>query len=178
MPKGYPNKKKFKNQNQKQNKPKTGAQRARQKTPDAAAFEQLAGEVALSLQAQFQREAGAAERMALAEAWVAPARTHGLKLMVHVGASAIADAMTLAAHANGLGVAAISAMAPSFFKPATLADLAASLADIAGLVLARPLRPPRPRPPAARAMPNNSPKSSPTSSATPSITTAPTAACR
>lgn len=79
-----------------------------------------------------------AERMALAEAWVGPARTHGLKLMVHVGASAIADAVTLAAHADGLGVAAISAMAPSYFKPATLADLAASLADIAAAAPATP----------------------------------------
>jgi N-acetylneuraminate lyase len=79
-----------------------------------------------------------AERMALAEAWVGPASTHGLKLMVHVGASAIADAVTLAAHADGLRVAAISAMAPSYFKPATLADLAASLADIAAAAPATP----------------------------------------
>ena len=67
-----------------------------------------------------------AERISLADAWVGPAREHGLKLMVHVGASAIADAVALAAHADGLGVEAISAMAPSYFKPATVADLAAS----------------------------------------------------
>jgi N-acetylneuraminate lyase len=72
-----------------------------------------------------------AERMALADAWLAPAREHRLQLMVHVGASAVADAAALAAHADGLGVDAISAMAPSYFKPATVADLAASLAVIA-----------------------------------------------
>ncbi len=80
----------------------------------------------------------AAERMALADAWVGPAREHGLKLMVHVGASAIADAVALAAHADSLRVAAISAMAPSYFKPATVADLAASLADIAAAAPATP----------------------------------------
>jgi N-acetylneuraminate lyase len=72
-----------------------------------------------------------AERMALADAWLAPAREHGLQLMVHVGSSTVADAATLAAHADRLGVDAISAMAPSYFKPATVADLAASLAEIA-----------------------------------------------
>jgi len=72
-----------------------------------------------------------AERMKLADAWLAPAREHGLRLMVHVGSSTVADAAALAAHADSIGVDAISAMAPSYFKPATVADLAASLAEIA-----------------------------------------------
>lgn len=71
------------------------------------------------------------ERMALAEAWQKAAASHRLKLMVHVGAAAIADAARLAAHAGGLGVDAISAMAPCYFKPQQLEDLAASLARIA-----------------------------------------------
>lgn len=72
-----------------------------------------------------------AERMALADAWLAPAREHRIRLFVHVGSSTVADAAALAAHADKLGVDAISAMAPSYFKPATVADLAASLAEIA-----------------------------------------------
>jgi N-acetylneuraminate lyase len=72
-----------------------------------------------------------AERMALAEAWVEPARRHGLRLLVHVGAAALADAVTLARHAGDLGVDSISAMAPCYFKPASCADLAAFLAAIA-----------------------------------------------
>lgn len=72
-----------------------------------------------------------AERMDLAEAWVEPARRHGLRLLVHVGAAALADAVALARHAGQLGVDSISAMAPCYFKPPTCADLAAFLAEIA-----------------------------------------------
>lgn len=79
-----------------------------------------------------------AERMALADAWLAPAREHGLQLMVHVGSSTLADAAALAAHADRLGVDAISAMAPSYFKPATVADLAACLAEVAAAAPATP----------------------------------------
>lgn len=79
-----------------------------------------------------------AERMALADAWLAPAREHGLKLIVHVGSSTLADAAALAAHADKLGVDAISAMAPSFFKPASVADLAACLAEVAAAAPATP----------------------------------------
>lgn len=72
-----------------------------------------------------------AERMALTEAWIEPARRHRLRLLVHVGAATLADAVTLARHAGGLGVDSISAMAPCYFKPASTADLAAFLAEIA-----------------------------------------------
>lgn len=79
-----------------------------------------------------------AERMALADAWLAPAREHRLRLMVHVGSATVADAKALAAHADRLGVDGISAMAPSFFKPATVADLAASVAVIAAAAPSTP----------------------------------------
>ena len=72
-----------------------------------------------------------AERMALAEAWVEPARRHGLRLLVHVGAASLADATALARHAGTLGVDSISAMAPCYFKPASCGDLAAFLAAVA-----------------------------------------------
>ena len=72
-----------------------------------------------------------AERMALAEAWVEPARRHRLRLLVHVGAASLADAVSLARHAGDLGVDSISAMAPCYFKPVSCGDLAAFLAAIA-----------------------------------------------
>lgn len=71
------------------------------------------------------------ERMALADAWVGPARAAGLQLLVHVGSATLADSVALARHAGQLGVDSISAMAPCYFKPASCADLAAFLADIA-----------------------------------------------
>lgn len=71
------------------------------------------------------------ERMELAEAWAPAAREHRLALFVHVGASAIGDCRALARHAGGLRADAISAMAPSYFKPATCADLASFLGEIA-----------------------------------------------
>lgn len=62
------------------------------------------------------------ERRRLAESW-APHCGHGLDLIVHVGTNARHDAVTLAAHARDIGAAAVSAMAPSYFKPATVEDL-------------------------------------------------------
>ena len=63
------------------------------------------------------------ERLALAERWAAVLRGTGLPLIVHVGHTCIGDAATLAAHAERLGAAAISALAPSYFKPANVARL-------------------------------------------------------
>lgn len=72
-----------------------------------------------------------AERMTLAEAWSDAAPIHGLSLFVHVGCSSLVESCALASHAGRLQVAAISAMAPSYFKPATCADLATFLAEVA-----------------------------------------------
>jgi N-acetylneuraminate lyase len=52
-------------------------------------------------------------------------------VVVHVGSNCLADARTLAAQAEKLGAAAISALAPSYFKPRTLDLLIACCADIA-----------------------------------------------
>lgn len=71
------------------------------------------------------------ERLALAERWSEVVRGSALHLVVHVGSNCLADARTLAAQAEALGAAAISALAPSYFKPKTLDALVACCADIA-----------------------------------------------
>lgn len=72
-----------------------------------------------------------AERLALAERWVAVARGSAMRIVVHAGANCLADSRALAAQAQTLGAAAISAVAPSYFKPRSLDTLIACCADIA-----------------------------------------------
>jgi N-acetylneuraminate lyase len=55
-----------------------------------------------------------AERKATAEAWQATKGT--LKVVVHVGTNSVVEARELAAHAQAIGVDAIGAMPPCFFK--------------------------------------------------------------
>lgn len=64
-----------------------------------------------------------AERLALAERWIAVTRQSPLRVIVHVGSNCLADAAVLAAHAQQHGAAAVAAQAPSYFKPATVAAL-------------------------------------------------------
>lgn len=71
------------------------------------------------------------ERRALAQRWFEAARGTELRIVVHVGSNCVADARNLASQAEGLGAAAIAALAPSYFKPATLAALIACCAEIA-----------------------------------------------
>jgi N-acetylneuraminate lyase len=73
-----------------------------------------------------------AERQALTECWTAVARDLPLRVVVHVGHNCGADAQELARHAERCGAAAISALAPSYFKPPTPRHLAEFLAAIAG----------------------------------------------
>jgi N-acetylneuraminate lyase len=72
------------------------------------------------------------ERLALARRWSEVVRGTQLRLIVHVGCNCLADARTLAAAAQADGVSAISALAPSYFKPKTMDDLVACAAEIAG----------------------------------------------
>jgi N-acetylneuraminate lyase len=72
------------------------------------------------------------ERKRLAERWVEVARGTALKVVVHVGSNCIEDARALAAHAQSCGVAAISALAPSYFKPRTVDVLVDCCERIAG----------------------------------------------
>jgi N-acetylneuraminate lyase len=71
------------------------------------------------------------ERRALAMRWMQVAGASALKVVVHVGANCLADARTLAAQAQSLGAAAVSALAPSYFKPRSVAALVDCCADIA-----------------------------------------------
>jgi N-acetylneuraminate lyase len=71
------------------------------------------------------------ERLELAQRWIEVARGTSLKLVMHVGSNCLGDAKELAAQAGGLGVLAISALAPSYFKPRTLGALIEWCATIA-----------------------------------------------
>ena len=71
------------------------------------------------------------ERQALARHWCEVTRGSDLKVIVHVGANCLADARALAAQTQSLGAAAISALAPSYFKPGSVAALVDCMADIA-----------------------------------------------
>jgi N-acetylneuraminate lyase len=70
------------------------------------------------------------ERMALADRWCRAAGG-ALQVAVHVGHNCLREAVALAAHARTAGAAAISVMAPSYFKPATIPDLIDFCAPIA-----------------------------------------------
>ncbi|MGX5820315.1 dihydrodipicolinate synthase family protein [Chitinophaga lutea] len=70
------------------------------------------------------------ERMQVAAAFVKAARKR-LLVFVHVGHSSIADARTLAAHAQAIGADAISAVAAFYFKPVSVKNLADSMGQIA-----------------------------------------------
>jgi N-acetylneuraminate lyase len=71
------------------------------------------------------------ERRALARRWSEVVRGSSLRLVVHVGSNCLADARALASQAEALGVTAIVALAPSYFKPKSLDALVGCCADIA-----------------------------------------------
>ena len=74
----------------------------------------------------------AEERRALAVRWMEVTRGSALKVIVHVGTNCLADARSLAAHAQSVGAAAVSALAPSYFKPRSVPSLVDCCAEIAG----------------------------------------------
>jgi N-acetylneuraminate lyase len=78
------------------------------------------------------------ERLALAERWIEVARGTTLTVVVHVGSNCLADARRLAKQAQSLGAAAISAMSPSYFKPASIDALVACCAEVAAAAPATP----------------------------------------
>jgi len=79
-----------------------------------------------------------AERIALFDAWAAAAPAQNLSVIGHVGSNSLEDARTLARRAGELELSAISALAPSYFKPATLSDLIDWCAAIAAEAPALP----------------------------------------
>lgn len=71
-----------------------------------------------------------AERKDIVSQWVKSAGGR-FKVIAHVGSNSQFEAMELARHAYEVGADAIGAMAPCFFKPATVQDLIAFFAPIA-----------------------------------------------
>ncbi|MFU8889057.1 MAG: dihydrodipicolinate synthase family protein [Trueperaceae bacterium] len=71
-----------------------------------------------------------AERRAVAEAYVRAADGR-LPVVVQVGHTSVAEARELAAHAQASGADAVSSTPPTYFKPATLEDVVASMAEVA-----------------------------------------------
>ncbi len=78
------------------------------------------------------------ERLALTRRWMDATRGTPLRVVVHVGANALVDATALARHAESLGAAAVSALAPSYFKPRTVGALVDCCAQIASAAPATP----------------------------------------
>lgn len=73
----------------------------------------------------------AAEKTLLHEAWVAAGKDHGLAVIAHVGANCLEDCKAMTRRAGELGVAAVSALAPSYFKPGSVGALVDWCAAIA-----------------------------------------------
>jgi N-acetylneuraminate lyase len=72
------------------------------------------------------------ERKQMTRRWSELLKGSPLKLIVHVGHNSLPEARGLAADAARHGADAISALAPNYFKPATVADLVDFCAEIAG----------------------------------------------
>lgn len=77
------------------------------------------------------------ERLAVASAWV-DAAPKDLKIVIHVGHTALEDAKRLAAHAQSIGAWGIGQMAPSFFKPKSMNELVDFCAETAAAAPALP----------------------------------------
>ena len=71
------------------------------------------------------------ERRALAQRWCEVVRGTPLRVVVHVGSNCLEDARRLASQAQQLEAVAISAIAPSYFKPASVESLIACCSGIA-----------------------------------------------
>lgn len=71
------------------------------------------------------------ERKALSARWLEVCKGSTLKVIVHTGANCLPDACALAKQAQELGAYATSALAPSYFKPQSIAALVDSMAAIA-----------------------------------------------
>ena len=70
------------------------------------------------------------ERLQVATAW-SKSKPATLKLIIHVGHSSLGDGKTLAKHAEEINADAISTIAPSFFKPASVVELVSWCQQIA-----------------------------------------------
>lgn len=64
-----------------------------------------------------------AERLELAEAWIAAASGTNLAMIIQVGGNCLSECQTLAERAERAGADAIAALAPCFFRPANVDQL-------------------------------------------------------
>jgi len=74
------------------------------------------------------------ERLAIFEAWASAGPGHGLQVVAHAGSNCLEDARFFAAAAADLGLHAVAALAPSYYKPTSidaLVDCCAAIADAA-----------------------------------------------
>lgn len=71
------------------------------------------------------------EKLELYNVWAAAGKATGLSVIAHVGSNCIEDSKTLARRAGELGFKAISALAPSYYKPGGLSVLIDCCAAIA-----------------------------------------------
>ena len=71
------------------------------------------------------------ERLQLSQRWSEVSRGTALRFIVHVGSNCLEDAKALAAQAGRLEARAISALAPSYFRPSNLGVLVEWCAQIA-----------------------------------------------
>ncbi|MDB6073870.1 MAG: dihydrodipicolinate synthase/N-acetylneuraminate lyase [Verrucomicrobiaceae bacterium] len=78
------------------------------------------------------------EKLALAERWFEVVKGTELNIVVHVGANCLAESKALAAQAEKLGAAAISAVSPSYFKPRSVEVLIDCAAEIAAAAPSTP----------------------------------------
>jgi len=71
------------------------------------------------------------ERLAMYAAWAEAGPAHNLRVVAHVGSNCLEDAKAFAAAAADHGFMAVSALAPSYFKPSSLDSLIGWCAEIA-----------------------------------------------
>ena len=64
-----------------------------------------------------------AEKLAIYQEWATAGEANGVAVIAHVGGNTLEDAKTLARRAAKLGFRAISALAPSYYKPGSLSAL-------------------------------------------------------
>jgi N-acetylneuraminate lyase len=77
------------------------------------------------------------ERMQVAERWVQAAGSR-LRVIVHVGHTSLAECCALATQAQEIGASGVGCVAPFYFKPANVEDLAAFCAEVAAAAPALP----------------------------------------
>ena len=72
------------------------------------------------------------ERLAIFRAWAQAAPEHGLSVVAHAGSNCLEDARFLASAASDLGLDAVAALAPGYYKPGSLEVLIDCCALVAG----------------------------------------------